>query len=64
MIMNWTQESLNANHEYRRDQLRKLAGHRIERPIEPVTEPEAAPEPHSGHWWSKLRRGTDRPQAA
>ena len=61
MIMNWTQESLTANHEYRRDQLRKLAGHRIERPVEPVAQDEAAAEPH---WWSRLRRGASRPQAA
>jgi len=64
MIMNWTQESLTANHEYRRDQLRRLAGHRIQRPVEPVAEADQATERHPAHWWSRLRHGPSRPRAA
>jgi len=64
MIMNWTQESMNANHEYRRDQLRKLASHRIERPARPVDEAGPDAKPHTAHWWSRLRSGAGGTQAA
>jgi hypothetical protein len=50
MIMNWTEETMRAENEYRRQQLHRLAGHRRTRE-----------QPNrSSRFWGWLRKGGHR----